>query len=191
MSTSLLRTSVLVLFASTALVLSTARDARPSLRRECRLQCAAAISTCVTDTGQSARACKKQVQLQCRQEGLDVCSWAMITPEGTFAGLTAACRPQRCSVKDTIQSKCCAGDGNCSGNNGGAFQSCVSHNDKTITSACRSELASCEAATSCGKSGVTCKLPNPPQCTTVKTVAQCTDVLHGEVSASCSCCSQD
>src|SRR5215813_3741656 len=185
---SLPKTALLALVASIALV---APPGEASLRRECRLQCGAAISACMTNTGQSARACKKQVRLQCRQEGLQVCAWEAITPEDTFAGLTAACRSQRCSVKSTIQSKCCTG-GTCTGNNGGKFQSCVSHNDKTITSACKSELESCEAATSCGKSGVTCQFTNPPQCTTVSSESACRQKGGTPLTTtSCSCCFSD
>src|SRR5712664_686836 len=183
------RTALLALVAIIALVAGDAPPGEASLRQECRLQCGAAISACVTSTGQSVRTCKKQVRLRCRQEGLHVCSWDMISPEGTFSGLTAACRSQRCSLQSTIQSQCCSGD-DCTGNNRGSFQSCVSHRTRTITSACKSELQSCEAATSCGTGGVTCQFANPPQCATAKTPAACTQ-MGGAVSTSCSCCFQD
>src|SRR6185295_8318906 len=89
------RAALRALVAIIAVVAGNAPPVEASLRRECRLQCAAAISACVTTTGQSVRTCKRQVWLRCRQEGLDVCSWDAIAPEATFGGLTAACRSQR------------------------------------------------------------------------------------------------
>src|SRR5262249_21244624 len=88
-------TALLALVASTVFI---APPAEASLHKECRVQRGAAVSACVTSTGQSARICKQQVRHRCRQEGLQVCTWTAISAEDTFTGLTAACRSQRCSL---------------------------------------------------------------------------------------------
>src|SRR5438876_7400381 len=61
-----------------------ALPAEAGVHRECRRQCGAAVSACVTSTGQRARTCKAQILRRCRLEGLQVC--AALSPMGPTSG---------------------------------------------------------------------------------------------------------
>src|SRR5262245_18998542 len=103
-------------------------------------------------------------------------SMSLVPPaRATVVTLTASCHSQRCSVQRAVLSNC-----SCGGfPNPGGFQSCVQNQDKSLSSVCRSELSSCEAATSCGsKAGVTCQVPpygsnEDGQCTMTSNASSC------------------
>ena len=78
-----------------------AAPAEAGLRRECRKQCGAAVSACVTSTGQAARICKAQVRRRCRQEGLQVCAGTAIAPMFDD-GTGTACTPTPSSISSNF-----------------------------------------------------------------------------------------